>query len=277
MTGRPVKLVLTRAQMFGPVGHRGQTRQRLRLGMERDGRLTAVSHHAIAATSSFDDFIEPSAGVSRMLYASPAIATTHEAVRNDIGTPRPSARAGRRLRIGGARGGNRRSGGGLRHGPARLPARELCGGRTDNRQALFVEGAARMLRPGRDGVRLVGPAAWPAADARRGRLPRRLGHGNRRVPLPDVRGRGAGGAARRRHRRHRDERNRHGAGRLDRARADRGRQPRARHRPGHVALRQLRPARRRRRRRLRPYGDRRLGHRRGRQERRRAARRARHG
>ncbi len=89
MTGRPVKLVLTRAQMFGPVGHRGETRQRVRLGMERDGRLTAISHHAIAATSSFDEFIEPSAGVSRMLYASPAIAIGHEAARNDIGTPGP--------------------------------------------------------------------------------------------------------------------------------------------------------------------------------------------
>ncbi len=89
MTGRPVKLVLTRAQMFGPVGHRGETRQRLRLGFETDGRLTAVSHHAIAATSSFDEFVEPSAAVSHMLYASPAIAITHEAVRNDIGTPGP--------------------------------------------------------------------------------------------------------------------------------------------------------------------------------------------
>ena len=89
MMGRPVKLVLTRAQMFGPVGHRGETRQRLRLGMETDGRLTAVSHHAIAATSSFDDFIEPSAAVSLMLYSSPAIAVAHEAVRNDIGTPGP--------------------------------------------------------------------------------------------------------------------------------------------------------------------------------------------
>jgi xanthine dehydrogenase YagR molybdenum-binding subunit len=82
MTGRPVKLALTRAQMFGPVGHRGQTRQQLRLGMQTDGRIIAISHHAIAATSSF-------AGVSRMLYSSPAIATTHEAVRNDIGTPGP--------------------------------------------------------------------------------------------------------------------------------------------------------------------------------------------
>ncbi len=74
MTRRPVKLVLTRTQMFGPVGHRGQTRQRLRLGMKTDGRLTVVSHHAIAATSSFDEFIEPSAGVSRMLYSSPRLS-----------------------------------------------------------------------------------------------------------------------------------------------------------------------------------------------------------
>ena len=45
-------------------------------------------------------------------------------------------------------------------------------------------------------IRLVGPAARAAADARRGRLPRRLGHGHRRVPLPDVRRRGARGAPR---------------------------------------------------------------------------------
>ncbi len=87
--GRPVKLVLTRGQMFGPVGHRGETRQRLRLGFEADGRLTAVSHHVVAATSSFDNFVEPAGGVSGMLYASPNIAVNHEAVRNDIGTPGP--------------------------------------------------------------------------------------------------------------------------------------------------------------------------------------------
>ena len=87
--GRPVKLALTRSQMFGPVGHRGETRQRVRLGMASDGRLAAISHHAIAATSSFDEFIEPSAHVSDTLYASPAIAVFHQAVRNDIGTPGP--------------------------------------------------------------------------------------------------------------------------------------------------------------------------------------------
>ena len=41
LVGRPVKLVLRREQMYGPVGHRAPTRQTLRLGIDRDGGLTA--------------------------------------------------------------------------------------------------------------------------------------------------------------------------------------------------------------------------------------------
>ncbi len=86
---RPVKLVLPRDQMFGPVGHRGATRQHLRLATDAEGRLTALEHHAVATTSSFDEFIEPSANASHNLYASPAISTRHGAVRVDTGTPGP--------------------------------------------------------------------------------------------------------------------------------------------------------------------------------------------
>jgi xanthine dehydrogenase YagR molybdenum-binding subunit len=87
LVGRPVKLVLTRAQMYGPVGHRAPTRQTIRIGADSDGALTAIDHHAKTATSTFDDFFEPAADVSHTLYASPAIATSHEAVRIDTGTP----------------------------------------------------------------------------------------------------------------------------------------------------------------------------------------------
>ena len=51
MLGRPVRLVFRREQMVGPVGHRGATRQRLRLGVDRDGRLTALEHVATSTTS----------------------------------------------------------------------------------------------------------------------------------------------------------------------------------------------------------------------------------
>ncbi len=87
MVGRPVKLVLRRDQMFGPVGHRPATRQRLRLGIDGEGRLTALAHHAKVTACSFDDFFEPAADIARTLYASPAIATSHEAVRIDSGMP----------------------------------------------------------------------------------------------------------------------------------------------------------------------------------------------
>jgi xanthine dehydrogenase YagR molybdenum-binding subunit len=87
MVGKPVKLVLSREQMFGPVGHRAGTRQNLRIGADRDGKLTALAHHARTTSSSFDDFFEPAADASHTLYASPAIATSHEVVRVDTGTP----------------------------------------------------------------------------------------------------------------------------------------------------------------------------------------------
>jgi xanthine dehydrogenase YagR molybdenum-binding subunit len=85
--GRPVKLVLRREQMFGPVGHRAPTRQTLRLGTDSDGALVALDHRTKTMSSTFDDFFEPASNVSQTLYASSAIATSHEGVRVDIGTP----------------------------------------------------------------------------------------------------------------------------------------------------------------------------------------------
>jgi xanthine dehydrogenase YagR molybdenum-binding subunit len=87
MVGKPVKLVLRREQMFGPVGHRAETRQTLRLGADSDGKLTALDHRTKTTSSSFDDFFEPASDASHTLYASTAIATSHEAVRVDTGTP----------------------------------------------------------------------------------------------------------------------------------------------------------------------------------------------
>jgi len=87
LVNRPVKLVLRREQMYGPVGHRSPTRQRLRVGTDEAGLLTALEHHAKTVSSTFDDFFEPAADASHTLYASPAIKTSHKAVRVDTGTP----------------------------------------------------------------------------------------------------------------------------------------------------------------------------------------------
>jgi xanthine dehydrogenase YagR molybdenum-binding subunit len=87
VVGKPVKLVLRREQMYGPVGHRAPTRQTLRLGADQDGKLIAIDHHTKTMSSTFDDFFESASGASHTPYASAAIATSHEAVRADIGTP----------------------------------------------------------------------------------------------------------------------------------------------------------------------------------------------
>ena len=85
--GRPVKLVLTRAQMFGPVGYRPETEQKMLYAADAGGKLTAQRHALLANTSMFDEFVEPSATVTRMLYDCPNQETSHRLSRIDAGTP----------------------------------------------------------------------------------------------------------------------------------------------------------------------------------------------
>ncbi len=84
---RPVKLVLDRTQMYGPVGNRPKTQQTMLLAASADGALTAVEHTVVAETSFLEDWIEPSALLTRMLYACDNLRTTHRVARMHVGTP----------------------------------------------------------------------------------------------------------------------------------------------------------------------------------------------
>jgi xanthine dehydrogenase YagR molybdenum-binding subunit len=84
---RPVKLVVRRPQMFGPVGCRSETRQTLSIGAARDGSIQALENITYSHTSTFDEFTETATLPSRMLYASPNNHTVQNLVRSDIGTP----------------------------------------------------------------------------------------------------------------------------------------------------------------------------------------------
>jgi xanthine dehydrogenase YagR molybdenum-binding subunit len=86
-TGRPVRLVLERPQMFGMVGNRPFTEQRFQVAARDDGTLTGMRHDVISTTSTFEDWNESSAILTRMLYATPNQATTHRLVKLDVGTP----------------------------------------------------------------------------------------------------------------------------------------------------------------------------------------------
>ncbi|MET8086505.1 xanthine dehydrogenase family protein molybdopterin-binding subunit [Micromonospora sp. NPDC005237] len=84
---RPVKLALTRQQLFGPIGYRTSSIQRVRLAADTDGRLTAVCHDAISQTSTVREFAEQIAVYTRSMYAAPHRRTTHRLVRLDVPTP----------------------------------------------------------------------------------------------------------------------------------------------------------------------------------------------
>ncbi|MGI8452034.1 MAG: xanthine dehydrogenase family protein molybdopterin-binding subunit, partial [Streptosporangiaceae bacterium] len=84
---RPVKVALTRQQMFDVTGYRTPTIQRLRLGADRQGRLTALVHDVVEQSSTLVEFAEQTATPSRVMYAAPALRTTHRLVRLDVPTP----------------------------------------------------------------------------------------------------------------------------------------------------------------------------------------------
>lgn len=75
--GRPVKLPLTRQQLFSLAGYRTPTVQRVRLGAHRDGTLTAIAHEVLEQTSTVKEFAEQTAIGTRIMYSSVSRATSH--------------------------------------------------------------------------------------------------------------------------------------------------------------------------------------------------------
>lgn len=85
--GKPVKLSLTRQQMFSLVSHRTRTVQRIQVGAHRDGRLAAMDHDVLQYCSRPVVYGEQTAVPSRSLYAIPNLSTRHRVVRLDVPAP----------------------------------------------------------------------------------------------------------------------------------------------------------------------------------------------
>jgi xanthine dehydrogenase YagR molybdenum-binding subunit len=84
---RPVKVVLERPQMFAMVGNRPHTEQKLVIGAQADGTFRAMQHDVVSETSVLEEWTEPSALATRMLYACPNQSTTHRLAKLNVGTP----------------------------------------------------------------------------------------------------------------------------------------------------------------------------------------------
>jgi xanthine dehydrogenase YagR molybdenum-binding subunit len=86
-TGRPVKLVLSRRQLYFGTGYRPAYSYQVRLGSDRDGRLSAMVHDIRAETSSYETFTEAVMSPGQMLYRTPGVRQAYSTVPLDVNTP----------------------------------------------------------------------------------------------------------------------------------------------------------------------------------------------
>jgi xanthine dehydrogenase YagR molybdenum-binding subunit len=84
MVNRPVKLALTRQQVFHVTTHRTDTIQRLRLAAQRDGTLTAIEHRSWSNNTPGQSFYETAANATRSIYAAPNRLTEHRLTTLDL-------------------------------------------------------------------------------------------------------------------------------------------------------------------------------------------------
>jgi xanthine dehydrogenase YagR molybdenum-binding subunit len=84
---RPVKVVYTRTQMFTGHGYRPYTIQRVALGADRSGKLSAMIHEAVHNTSSFEEFSDGTTNFPRQVYACPNLHARLRIVPTDLNTP----------------------------------------------------------------------------------------------------------------------------------------------------------------------------------------------
>jgi xanthine dehydrogenase YagR molybdenum-binding subunit len=86
-TGKPLKLMLTRDQMFTMVGYRPCAFQKVAIGADATGKFTGITHEAYSITSPYEEFTEGIVNVSRILYACPDVTTRYKIYSLNLSTP----------------------------------------------------------------------------------------------------------------------------------------------------------------------------------------------
>lgn len=85
--GRPLKVSLTRDQMFTMVGYRPKAIQKIAMGATKDGKLVGITHEAFANTASYSEFREGITNTTRSLYACPNVTTRYKLYPLDLSLP----------------------------------------------------------------------------------------------------------------------------------------------------------------------------------------------
>ncbi|GAA4202342.1 molybdopterin-dependent oxidoreductase [Pedobacter jeongneungensis] len=85
--GKPVKVVITRMQMFTMVGNRPAAIQTIGLGADKDGKLTGITHRAYGETSTYENFTEGVVNMAKFMYQCDNVNTSYAIVPVDLGVP----------------------------------------------------------------------------------------------------------------------------------------------------------------------------------------------
>jgi xanthine dehydrogenase YagR molybdenum-binding subunit len=86
---QPVKLVLTRKQMYSGIGYRPTSRQRLAIGADPSGTITAMIHEGHTETARYQLFEDNITGPAKFLYSCPNMRSTYRVVPLDVNLPCP--------------------------------------------------------------------------------------------------------------------------------------------------------------------------------------------
>jgi xanthine dehydrogenase YagR molybdenum-binding subunit len=84
---RPVKLVLTRKQMYSGIGYRPTSRQRMAIGADQSGHIVAMIHEGRTETAKYDTYEDGLVGNPRFLYRVPKMRSTYRVVPLDVNLP----------------------------------------------------------------------------------------------------------------------------------------------------------------------------------------------
>jgi xanthine dehydrogenase YagR molybdenum-binding subunit len=87
LTGRPVKLMLSRREMYYGTGFRPHTIQRVALAATRDGRLNVIIHDAYQETSTYEEYTEALLNATRLMHSCPNVYTRHRLAPMNVHTP----------------------------------------------------------------------------------------------------------------------------------------------------------------------------------------------
>ncbi len=87
LVNRPVKLMLTRAQMFHLTGYRPQSWQRIKLGADNNGKFLGMLHQARHSSSVYENFGDGITRVARLIYQLDNLKTESAVVPLNLSTP----------------------------------------------------------------------------------------------------------------------------------------------------------------------------------------------